>query len=331
MRREEWMQTRRRFLQLAAAAAAAPFSFQDALALDYPTRPVRIIVAFAPGGPTDIFGRIAALKLSELFAKQFYVENIAGGGGNIAAAQAARAAPDGHTILFTVSGFVTNPAFQGKAPYDPVADFAPVAVPIASAITIVVHPSLGVRTLDELVALIRAHPGQYTFASGGAGVQPHLTFEQFRASLGLDIVHVPFGGAGPAVASIVAGHTPIGVSSLPPCVPYIQEGSLRALVLSSKKRSQKLPDIPTAAEAGYPTFTGDQWVGVLVPAGTPEEIVSLLHRSIVGITRLADVKERLDALDFYEIESTSKEFAAQIRSELESWRKVVEDAHLRPG
>jgi tripartite-type tricarboxylate transporter receptor subunit TctC len=325
------MPTRRRFLQLAGAAAAAPVPLQNARALDYPTRPVRIIVAFAPGGPTDLFGRIAALKLSEQFGKQFYVENVAGGGGNIAAVQAARAAPDGHTILFTVSGFVTNPAFQGKALYDPIQDFAPVAVPIASAITIVVHPSLGVRTLDELVTLIRANPGRYTFASGGAGVQPHLTFEQFRVSLGLDIVHVPFGGAGPAVASIVAGHTPIGVSSLPPCVPYIQEGSLRALVLSSKKRSQKLPDIPTAEEAGYPVFAGDQWVGVLAPAGTPEEIVRLLHRSIVDITTLPDVKERLDAFDFYEVQSTPQEFAERIKGELESWRKVVEAAHMRPG
>jgi tripartite-type tricarboxylate transporter receptor subunit TctC len=325
------MQTRRRFLQLVGVSAAAPICLHSALALDYPTRPVRIIVAFAPGGPTDIFGRIAALKLSERLGKQFYVENVAGGGGNIAAAQAARAAPDGHTILFTVSGFVTNPAFQGKAPYDPVRDFAPVAVPIASAITIVVHPSLGVRTLDELVAVVRANPGRYTFASGGAGVQPHLAFEQFRLSLGLDIVHVPFGGAGPAVASIVAGHTPVGVSSLPPCVPHIEEGSLRALVLSSKQRSQRLPDIPTAAEAGYPIFTGDQWVGVLVPAGTPDEIVTLLHRSIVDITRLPDVKERLDALDFYDMQSTPKEFAERIKVEFESWRMVVETAHIRPG
>lgn len=325
------MRTRRRFLQIAGAAAAAPVPWQRASALDYPTRPVRIIVAFGPGGPTDIFGRIAAQKLSEQLGKQFYVENIGGGGGNIGAAQAARAAPDGYTILFTVSALVTNPAFLGKAPYDPIRDFAPVAVPIASAITIVVHPSLGVGTLDELIALVGANPARYTFASGGAGAQPHLAFEQFRLSLGLDIVHVPFAGAGPAVASIVAGHTPIGVSSLPPCVPHIQEGSLRALVLSSNQRSQKLPDIPTAAEAGYPVLTGDQWVGVLVPAGTPDEIVSLLHRRIVDITALPDVKERLSALDFYDIESTPEEFAERIKVELESWRRVVQTAHINPG
>ena len=300
-------------------------------ALDYPTRPVRIIVAFAPGGPTDIFGRIAAQKLSDELGKQFYVENISGGGGNIGAAQAARAAPDGYTILFTVSALVTNPAFLGKAPYDPIQDFAPVAVPIASAITIAVNPSLGVNTLDELFALVRANPGKYTYATGGAGAQPHLAFEQLRLSLDLDIVHVPFGGAGPAVSSMVAGHTPIGVISLPPCVPHIQEGNLRALVLSSTKRSQKLPNIPTAAQAGYPIFTGDQWVGILVPAATPEEIVSLLHHTIVDITAQPDVKERLAALDFYDIQSTPKEFAERIKTELQSWRKVVQAAHINPG
>jgi tripartite-type tricarboxylate transporter receptor subunit TctC len=325
------MPTRRRFLQLAGVTAVSPISLQSAWSLDYPTRPVRIIVAFVPGGPSDIFGRIAAQKLSEQFGKQFYVENISGGGGNIAAAQAARAAPDGHTILVTVSAFVTNPAFLGKAPFDPIRDFAPVAVPIASAITIVVNPSLGVATLDQLITLVRANPGRYTFASGGTGAQPHLAFEQFRVSLGLDLVHVPFGGAGTAVASTVAGHTPICVSSLPPCVPHIQEGTLRALVLSSTKRSQRLPDIPTAAEAGYPIFTGDQWLGILVPAGTPEEIVRLLHRSIVDITMLPDVKERLDTLDFYEIQSTPEEFAERIKRELESWRQVVDAAHIRPG
>jgi tripartite-type tricarboxylate transporter receptor subunit TctC len=313
------------------AAAAAPLLLQRASALDYPTRPVRIIVAFAPGGPTDIFGRIAAQKLSEQLGKQFYVENVGGAGGNIGAAQAARAAPDGYTILFTVSAFVTNPAFLGKAPYDPIKDFRPIAIPLASAITIIVHPSVPARTLNELVSLVAANPGKYTYASGGAGAQPHLAFERFRLSLDLDIVHVPFPGAGPAVAAVVAGHTPIGVSSLPPCVPHIMEGGLCALVLSSKRRSARLPDVPTTAEAGYPIFTGDQWLGVLVPAGTPDEIVGLLHRSIVDITAQPDVKERLAALDFYDIESTPEEFAERIKVESQRWREVIAAAHIGPG
>jgi tripartite-type tricarboxylate transporter receptor subunit TctC len=320
---------RREVLQLTGAALAAPLVSHRALALDYPTRAVKIVVAFGPGGPTDIFGRIMAQKLSEELGKQFYVENVGGGGGNIGAAQVARAEPDGHTILFTVSAFVTNPAFLGKAPYDPIKDFAPVAVPVASAITIVVHPSLNVKTLAELVTLVKANPGKYPYASGGAGAQPHLAFEQFRLAAGLDVIHVPFGGAGPAVASIVAGHTPIGVSSLPPCVPFIKDGTLRALVLSSAKRSQKLPDIPTAAEVGYPVFAGDQWLGVLVPAGTPPEIVDLLHRRIVAITALPDVKERLDALDFYDIDSTPAAFANRIKVELAAWTEVIRSAHIR--
>jgi tripartite-type tricarboxylate transporter receptor subunit TctC len=321
---------RRRFLKL-AGAAAVPLMLRRASALDYPSRPVRIVVAFAPGGPTDIFGRIAAQKLAERLGRQFYVENVGGAGGNIAAAQVARAAPDGYTILFTVSALVTNPAFLGKTPYDPVKDFRPVAVPLASAISIIVHPSVPARTLKELITLVAANPGKYTYASGGAGVQPHLTFERFRMSLGLDIVHVPFAGAGPAVAAVIAGHTPIGVSSLPPCVPYIMDGSLCALVVSSQKRAERLPDIPTAAEAGYPVFTGDQWLGILAPAGTPDEIIDLLHRDIVEITADPQVKERLAALDFYEIDSTPRQFAERIKLEYQRWREVIAAAHIGPG
>jgi tripartite-type tricarboxylate transporter receptor subunit TctC len=326
------MQTRRRFLELAGAAAAGPLSFEGARALDYPGRPVRIVVSWAPGGPTDIFARLVAPRLTIRFGKQFFVENISGGGGNIGAAQVARAAPDGHTILFTVSAFITNVAFHGKAPYDPVQDFAPVAVPAASAMVVVVNPSLGIATLDELIALVRARPGHYTFASGGAGAQPHLTFERFRVSLGLDISAVPFsGGSGPQVASLIAGHTPIGIAPLPPCMPHLQDGRLRGLALTSRTRSQKAPDIPTAAEAGHPILEGEQWIGVLAPAGTPGEIVSALHRTISDITALPDVRERLDAVDFYAIQGTPEEFATRIRSELETWRRVVQDAHLAPG
>jgi tripartite-type tricarboxylate transporter receptor subunit TctC len=320
---------RRRFLRLAGAAATAPFVSRRAFALEYPTRPVRIVVPFGPGGPTDVYARIVGQKLTEQLGRQFYVENIAGGGGNTGTAQVARSTPDGHTILFTVSAFVTNPAFQGKAPYDPVKDFAPVAVPVASAIALVSHPSFAVKTVAELVALDKANPGKYAYASGGVGAQPHLTFEKLRLSLGLDIVHVPFTGAGPAVAAIVGNVTPVGISSLPPCVPHLMEGNLRGLVLTSRTRSTKLPDIPTAAEAGYPIMEGDQWLGVLAPAGTPAEIVALLHRKLVEITVLPDVKQRLDALDFIEVTSTSEQFAAQIKAEMKSWTEV--SAKIRPG
>jgi tripartite-type tricarboxylate transporter receptor subunit TctC len=320
---------RRTFLHLAAGAAVVPAITRIARAQVYPSRPVRMIIPFAPGGPTDVFARLIAQKFSAEFGKQFYVENIVGGAGNIGTAQAARAAPDGYTILVSVSAFVTNPAFLSKSPYDPIKDFAPVALPVASAIALVVHPSVPAKTLAELVALIRANPGKYSYATGGAGAQPHLAFEQFRMSLGLDVVHVPFTGAGPAVAAVVAGQVPIGISSLPPAMPQINEGSLRALALTSKSRSRKLPDIPTASEAGYPILEGDQWLGVFLPASTPEEIIATLHRRIVEFVAQPDMKERLESLDFYPVESTPREFAERIKVEFETWRQVIQAAHIK--
>jgi tripartite-type tricarboxylate transporter receptor subunit TctC len=324
------MQSRRQFLQIAGALGVAA-SAQRARALDYPNRPVRIIVPFLPGGTSDIFARIAAQGLSDLFGKYFYVENVGGDDGYIATAQARRAPPDGYTMLFTPSSFVTSLALKGNVPYDPVKDFAPVIAPVASAFTVAVHPSLRVRTLDELIAFIKANPGRYSYASGGAGAQPHLTFERFRRSAGLDIAHAAFGSGRSAIASIITGHIPVCIVSLPNCIPHVQEGRLRALMVSSMTRSQKLPDVPTAEEAGYPMLTGDQWQGVLAPAGTPREVIAVLHRSIAGIIALDDIRERLIALDFYELQSTPEEFAERIKSELQSWRALVREAQLRPG
>jgi tripartite-type tricarboxylate transporter receptor subunit TctC len=324
------MLTRRQFVQIAGATGVAA-SAQRARALDYPNRPVRIIVPFLPGGTSDIFARIVAQGLSDLFGKYFYVENIGGDNGYLATAQARRAPPDGYTLLFTPSSFVTSMALKSNPPYDPVKDFAPVIAPVASAFTVAVHPSLAVRTLDELIALIKASPGRYSYASGGAGAQPHLTFERFRRSVGLDIAHTAFGSGRSAIASVVTGHIPVCIVSLPNCIPHVQEGKLRALVVSSRTRSQRLPDVPTAEEASCPMLTGDQWQGVLAPAGTPREVVAVLHRSIAGIIRLEDVSERLIALDFYELQNTPEEFAERIKSELQSWRAVVQEAHLRPG
>jgi tripartite-type tricarboxylate transporter receptor subunit TctC len=321
---------RRRFLQLSGAATVLAAVPQRATAQNYPARPVRVIVPFAPGGATDIFARIVAQKLSEHLGKQFFIENIAGATGNIGTAQAARAAPDGYTLLFAFSTHVVNPTLFEKLPYDPVKDFAPVTLAVASTAAFSVNPAVPVHTLNELIALIRANPGKMSYASGGTGTQPHLAAEQLRLSLGLDLVHVPFNGGAPAVASIVAGHTPIGVSTLASAAPYLAEGRLRALAITSKTRSRISPDVPTMAEAGYPQIEGDSWVGVLVPAGTPHEIIALLQRALVGIIAAPDIQERLTTLGFDPVASTAEEFAARIRSEIEIWGKVIRAANIKP-
>ena len=243
---------------------------QAAMAQAYPARPVRMIVTFAPGGTVDVFARIAAEKLSQKLGQNFYVENIAGASGNIATAQAAKAAPDGHTLLMAFSTFVINPSLFATVPYDPLRDFEPVTLAVASTHVITVTPSVPAKTMQELVAAIRATPGKYNFAHGGVGTPAHLLGEQFRTSLNLDIVAVPFNGAGPAIASVIGGHTPIGFGTMASSVAQVQGGQIRALAVTAKARSQLLPDVPTTAEAGLPDIAGDIWVGVMAPAKTPQ-------------------------------------------------------------
>jgi tripartite-type tricarboxylate transporter receptor subunit TctC len=321
---------RRECLKLSGAAAAFAAVARVARAQAYPTRPVRVIVPFAPGGTTDIFARLAAQKLTEQFGKQFFIENIAGASGNLGTAQAARAAPDGHTVLFAFSTHVVNPTLLEKIPYDPIKDFAPVTLAVASTAVFSVNPAIPARSMDELVALVRANPGKMSYASGGTGTQPHLAAEQLRLSLGLDLVHVPFNGGAPAVASIVAGHTPIGVSTLGSAAAQIAEGKLRALAVTSKTRSRLRPEVPTMTEAGYPHIEGDSWVGVLVPAGTPHDIVAVLQQAIVGIIGSPDIEERLTTLGFDPVASTAEEFAARIKTEIETWGKVIRAANIKP-
>jgi tripartite-type tricarboxylate transporter receptor subunit TctC len=320
---------RRRFLHLTAAAALLPSALPGAWAQTYPTRPVRSIVAFAPGGVTDTFARLMAQKLSEHFGQQFFVENITGATGNIGTGQAAKAAPDGHTLLFAFSSFVVNPTLFNKIPYDPYKDFDPVTLAVASTTVVTVHPSVPARSMSELVALIRANPGKYSYSSAGAGTQAHLAGAQFRLSLGLDLVHVPFNGGGPAIAAVVGNHTPIGFGSPAAAIPQIKEGNVRALAITSKKRSQILPDVPTTAEAGYPQIEGDSWVGILVPAGTPKDIIGLLHREVVRIIAQPDMQARLAELGYDPVASTPEEFALRIRAEIEIWAKVIRAANIR--
>jgi tripartite-type tricarboxylate transporter receptor subunit TctC len=319
----------RRFLHLAAGAAALSSAPRIAWAQTYPARPVRLIVAFAPGGVTDTFARLMGQRLGERLGQQFFVENITGATGNIGTGLAAKAAPDGYTLLFAFSSYVVNPTLFNKIPYDPYKDFEPVTLAVASTTVVTIHPSVPAKTVKDLVALIKANPGKYSYASAGAGTQAHLAGEQFRLSLGLDLVHVPFNGGGPAIAAVVGGHTPIGFSSPAASIPQIKEGNVRALAITSKTRSQILPDVPTMTEAGYSEIEGDSWVGVLAPAGTPKDIISLLHREIVRIIALPDMKARLGELGYDLIGSTPEEFATRIKVEIENWAKVIRAANIK--
>jgi tripartite-type tricarboxylate transporter receptor subunit TctC len=300
-----------------------------AVAQPYPSKPVRVIVPFAPGGPTDVIARILAQKLSENLGQQFVVENRAGAGGNIGMAAVAKAAPDGYTVLVSSSSIVVNPSLYANIPFDVLKDFAPVTYAAASPNVLAVHPSVDAKTVRELIALIKANPGKFSFATPGIGTTPDLSGHLFKLALNLDLVAVPFNGAGPAITSTIGNQTPIAFTALPPTTPHVKSGSLRALAVTSKSRSSALPEVPTLAEAGVPDQEADTLQGVLVPAGTPKEIIDKLHGEIVKIVALADVKERLAALGFDPVANKPEEFAAQIRAEIGKWGKVVKDANIK--
>src|SRR6201995_3967097 len=295
----------------------------------YPTRPVRIVVGFPAGGPTDVIARIVAQKLSDSLGQQFVVENVPGADGTAASCQVARATLDGYTIMAISTGFLVNPSLYAKVPYDPIKDFAPVTLVAASPNVVVVNPQVPAKTLPELVQLVRDNPGKYSFAGPGVGSTPHLGGELFRLTYKLDLVHVPFTGAAPAVQATIGGHTPIAFTALPSSMSAIRAGQVRAIGIAATERSAQLPDVPTFAEEGVKDQEADTLTGIVAPAATPKEIVALLAREIAKGVGTADVKERLATLGFTPVANTPDEFAARIKLEIDKWSKVVRAANLK--
>ena len=316
-------------MRVFGAIVALLLSVAASFAQNYPNKPVRVVVGFAAGGPSDVIGRIVAQKLSEALGQQFYVENVGGAGGNTAAGQVARAPADGYTIHIISTGFMVNMTLYAKVPYDALKDFAPVTLVAYSPNVVVVNPSVPAKTIPELVQLIRDNPGKYSYAGPGVGSTPHLSGELFRLSFNLDLAHVPFTGAGPAIQSTLGGHTPIAFTALPPALSAVQDGKLRALGVAASERVSAMPDVATFAQQGLREQEADTLTGIVVPAGTPKEIVDLLHREIAQIVAQPDVQARLAVLGFRPIANTPDEFGARIKLELEKWGKVVRDAKLR--
>jgi tripartite-type tricarboxylate transporter receptor subunit TctC len=294
----------------------------------YPARPVKIIVPFAPAGPTDTMARLIAQKLSDSLGKQFYVENHPGAGGNLGMAMVANAAPDGYTLLLVSSSVVVNPSLYEKVPYDVYKSLAPVTLAGSSPNILVVHPSVPAKDVKELIAYVQANP-EVSFASPGFGTTASLAAESFKYALKLDIQPVPFNGAGPALNAVVAGQVQIGFMALPPVTPHLKAGTLRALAMTTEKRVAAAPEVPTMAEAGVP---GDQisdvMQAVFAPGGTPKPIIDLLQKEIAKAVAAPDVKGKLDSLGFDAIADTPEHFAARIKVEVPKWAKVIEAAKI---
>lgn len=306
-------------LALNALAAAA-------FAQGYPNKTIRLIVPFAAGGPTDIIARTVGQKLTGSWGQPMVIDNRGGGGGNIGSDIVAKATPDGYTLAMVIVGHAINASLYSKLPYDPVKDFAPVTLAGAATIVLIAHPSVQAKSIKELIALGKSKPGKINWASPGTGTPHHLAGELFKTLTGIDMVHIPYKGAAPAVVDLLGGQVSLAFVSLPAALPHIKAGKLTALGISGSQRSAVAPEVPTIAESGLTGYELENWYGVLAPAGTPREIVNKLNGEIVKILQTQDVKERLNSQGFEIRTSTPEQFAAYLKSEIVKWAKIVKDS-----
>ena len=300
-----------------------------AYAQSYPVKPVRIVVPFPPGGTSDILARTLGQKLAEEWGQQVVVDNRPGAGANIGAENVARSAAEGYSLLILSTAHTINPSLYKKLAYDPVKDFAPVTMLVATSQVLVVHKSVPVSTLKEFIAFAKKHPGELLYSSAGSGSQPHLSAELFKTMTGINYVHVPYKGAPPAMVDLLAGHVALTFATAPSAVPYVKSGQLRALGVSTAKRIAALPDVPTIAEAGVPGYEATGWNGLVAPAGTPAPIIEKLNGAFVKVLRTPAVASYLSGQGADPDPGTAAEFAAYIKAEIAKWAKVVQDSGAR--
>ena len=327
------MQTMTKFraavsVRLGAALGVVLFGL-CAHAQDYPSRPVRIVVPFAPGGPNDIIVRLVAQKLTETWTQPFLIENRPGAGGNIGTDFVAKAAPDGYTLLSVGPGsLIINPLI-GKVPYDTARDFAPVTLMARAPNALVAHPSLPAGSVKELIELARSQPGRVNYGSGGNGSTPHLAGAMFAAMAGIALTHVPYKGTAPATADLIGGQVQIAFLGIPTVLPHVKSGKLHVLAVTGKHRSPELPGVPTVDEAGVPGYELSPWYGLLAPAGTPREVVVRLGEEVSRVVRAPEMKEKLAVQGAEVAGGSPEEFAALIRADTSTWSRVVRDAGIR--
>jgi tripartite-type tricarboxylate transporter receptor subunit TctC len=295
----------------------------------YPDRPITLIVPFAPGGPTDIIARILATALGQSLGQQVIVDNRGGAAGNIGMAIAARAAPDGYTLLLTSTAIAVNTALFKNLPYDPFKDFVPISELVAAPNVIVVHPDSGIRSIAELVARAKAEPGAFNYASPGAGTKSHLTGEMLKLRAGIEMVHIPFRGAGPAAQAVLAKTTQVGSVALPAAEPLVQGGQLRALAVTGTKRWFSLPDVPTMIESGFPGFFSDTFNALFAPAGTPPEIVALLVKESRAAFERPQAIEQAHRAGFEITAGTPEQLGARVAAEIPMVKELVEKAGIK--
>lgn len=295
----------------------------------YPKGPVHVILPFPAGGGVDAAGRILAQKLSESLGKPFLIENRGGANGNIGTEAAAKSANDGSILLFTGAGFVTNPSLYKSVPYDPVKDFDPVSLMALGPNVLVVHPTLPVKSVEELIALARAQPGKIGFAGSGSGSTPHLAGELFNVMAGVQLVHIPYRGSGPAMIGLLAGEAPVMFLPAINAGGQVASGRLRALAVTGRERLAAMPELPTIAESGLPGYESSQWYGLLAPAGTPPELLDLLNARVAHIMQSSDMKARMTSDGLVPIGGSREQFAAHIKSEIAKWAKVISASGAR--